>query len=159
MRLVAAPAVAKAVTAEVKIFLSRDPADLECFGDHLMDAVLDLLNFFLGSQKVGGNFIGEKVFAQLFESDNFLLGNFRAGLLLLLQQGTALVEGAVFVLKFFVRDKGVNLGVQILEGFLVHDGFAELIGTFLDGKHVEMALGLALLGLAFRWAGFIFHGT
>ena len=64
-RLVAATAVAEAVTAEIEIFLGGHAAHFEGFGDHLVDAILHLLDFFLSSEKVSGDLVLEEVVAQL----------------------------------------------------------------------------------------------
>ena len=49
-----------------------------------MNAILHLLNLFLGVQKIFGNRIAHKFFTQLFKLSDFLFGNFDSGLLLLL---------------------------------------------------------------------------
>ena len=71
----AATAVAEAVTAEIEIFLGGHAAHFEGFGDHLVDAILHLLDFFLSSEKVSGDLVLEEVVAQLLEGRDFLLGD------------------------------------------------------------------------------------
>ena len=82
-RLLAATAVAEAVTAEIKVFLSGHAAHLKGLGDYLMDAILHLLDFSLSSEKVVGDFIVEEVGAQLLEGGDFFLGDLGASLLFL----------------------------------------------------------------------------
>ena len=50
-----------------------------------MDSVLHLLHFFLCSEEVGGNFVSEKVIAQLLKRCDFLLSDLCSSLLFLLE--------------------------------------------------------------------------
>jgi hypothetical protein len=118
-------AAAAATVAAGKIFLGRDPAQLDGLGDRLLDDVLQIVHFFLGIQEGDGDRVFEQVIPVLFKSGNFGAIQSLATMLLFLQFLAGVHDRFVLAARAGVGEESLDAFTDSRRLQLGENGFAE----------------------------------
>jgi hypothetical protein len=105
--VVMAAAAAATVTAG-KIFLGRDPSELDGLGDRFLNHALQVVHFFLGIQEGNGNRIFEQVVPVFFKSGYFGAFQSLATVLLFLQFLAGVHDRFVLAARAGVGEESVD---------------------------------------------------
>ena len=134
-----AVATAAAVAAATfgQFFRVGNAPQFDCFGDVLLDEVLEIVHFFLRVEVGDGDRVFKKGIAILFKSGDFRRFQRLAALLFFLK-GLALGhQGFILAARASVSQKGVNPFADAAGFEVFSDDFAKLLGFLFNfGGHI-----------------------
>src|SRR6266511_632937 len=124
-----APVPARAM---IEILGLRHASELECFGDVLVEGLLQGLNHLLGVEEALRHRVAQKRLPPLLEVSDLLHVQHHAAGLFVLQDCAPLTQFTVLFLGLFVGQEHIDLLPQHLKVGLIEDGLAKFSGLLCD---------------------------